>query len=274
MKRYGLVFLCAAAMAVAACGEDANNNGSSNNNGQNNNNNNSGPVYQKPDGSSCGKAGRSGVTACQSSAAGECQAGQFCNVEELTCSVGCTSDNNCADNQYCDIQGGLGQCKNCVVYTPPAPDPDPNPNPNPNPSTSACDTGGGKLITCSLADAAMAAQFIATCKAAQAEPELKPAIDAVLNCIELSKTDCAQMAKCVEDGDPDPDPDPDPNPNPMDSDCDKAATKATACDLLTAAEAADLVTSCKAKEAAGLVDEDAFCLASSLTCEDADLCFF
>jgi hypothetical protein len=162
---------------LAACGDDGIGGG--------------GGKLVKPDGSACGDAERSGVTACTASANGQCQAGQYCNSEQLTCSVGCTSDNNCAGNQYCDIAEGVGTCRNCVVQQTTV-----------EPGGSPCDDAGGKVRACG-ASAADAAGFVAGCKDFMADEEFKPLMEAILDCVDLAGTDCAEQAECLDDEDAD-----------------------------------------------------------------------
>ncbi|MFO0686934.1 MAG: hypothetical protein U0234_33025 [Sandaracinus sp.] len=66
--------------------------------------------------SSCGATGRSGTTPCEVTPSGTCAAGQWCNLEMVTCSVGCTSDANCpADEQCVRAAGeGVGVCQPCT----------------------------------------------------------------------------------------------------------------------------------------------------------------
>ena len=161
---------------VAACGDDGGGGGAGGN-------------LVKPDGSACGDAARSGVTTCTASANGQCQAGQYCNSEQLTCSVGCTSDNNCAGNQYCDIAEGVGTCRNCVVQ-----------QTTTVPGGSACDEAGDKVRACG-ASAADVAGFVAGCKDFIGDEEFKPLMEAVLDCIDLAGTDCAEQAECLSDED-------------------------------------------------------------------------
>jgi hypothetical protein len=246
------------AFTMTACGDDSGNNGNSNNE----------TTYVKPDGSSCGLASRSGVTECLSAFGGECQAGQYCDQSSLQCSVGCTSDNNCAGNQYCDITEGVGTCRNCVVQQPTEPDPV---NPNPQPA-SGCDGAGAKVRACG-ATAAETASFIAGCKDGLADPDFKDIFEAVISCIDLAGTNCAEQAECLGDGSEISEVDPNPNPTPA-NDCAKAEQKAVTCDVLTASEAAELRAECEAQTAAGLQHEEAFCLANAPVCEAAEMCFF
>ena len=258
MRLKMMVTMALSAFAMSACGDDGNSNG----NGNGNTN------YVKPDGSSCGEASRSGVTQCLASPGGECQAGQYCDQGSLQCSVGCTSDNNCAGNQYCDITEGVGTCRNCVVQQPTNPDPV---NPGPQPATS-CDSAGAKLRACDKS-ATETAGFIAGCKDGLADPEFKDIIDAVINCVELAGTNCAEQDECLGSEGGGEIPDPNPNPTPG-SDCTKAAEKATTCDVLMASEAAELKAECEAQTGAGMQHMEAFCLANAPTCDAAEMCLF
>ncbi len=101
------VLLCA--LALTACGDDGESKSGDNNSVNNTSANNA---------SECGEAGRTGVTDCIAAGALMCQAGQYCNDAELVCSVGCTSDNNCAGNQFCDLSGGApGTCLPCTEFS-------------------------------------------------------------------------------------------------------------------------------------------------------------
>lgn len=66
--------------------------------------------------SSCGSPGRSGTTSCAASVNGECPAGQYCDSEMLTCSLGCTSDENCPADEECvrDAGEAVGSCSACA----------------------------------------------------------------------------------------------------------------------------------------------------------------
>jgi len=63
----------------------------------------------------CGQPGRTGQTTCEASTAGTCPAGQYCDDVMLTCSTGCTSDDNCGANERCARAGGasVGACSPC-----------------------------------------------------------------------------------------------------------------------------------------------------------------
>jgi hypothetical protein len=64
---------------------------------------------------SCGSPGRSGTTTCLASPNAQCPAGQYCDSEMLTCSVGCTSDENCPADEECVRGSGeaVGTCTAC-----------------------------------------------------------------------------------------------------------------------------------------------------------------
>ncbi len=158
---------------LSACGDDADGGGQK--------------TYVKPDGSTCGDGSRSGLSSCTASANGECQAGQYCNSEQLTCSDGCLSDNNCAGNQYCDLTAGTGTCRNCTLQEPTV-----------NPGGSACDDGGAKVRACG-ASAADTATFIGFCKESLADEEFASLMEAVLDCIDLAGTDCAEQTQCLSE---------------------------------------------------------------------------
>jgi hypothetical protein len=149
-----------------------------------------GQTFVKPDGSSCGDGGRSGVTQCTASANGECQAGQYCNSQELTCSVGCTSDNNCAGNQYCDTAGGVGTCKACTAQTTSSGD-------------SSCDNAGKSLRACGVS-AVDTSAFVTACEDFMADEEFRELAELTLDCIELAGDDCEEQSTCISDegGDP------------------------------------------------------------------------
>lgn len=66
-----------------------------------------------------GACGRSngGVTQCTVVVGGSCSAGQYCNQAMLTCSPGCTSDDNCASGESCVRNPGeaVGACARCAT---------------------------------------------------------------------------------------------------------------------------------------------------------------
>lgn len=74
------------------------------------------PGSDAPPTSSCGMPGRTGTTSCDVTPSGTCPSGQWCNLEMVTCSVGCTSDGNCpADEQCVRAAGeGVGVCQPCA----------------------------------------------------------------------------------------------------------------------------------------------------------------
>jgi hypothetical protein len=64
--------------------------------------------------STCGKAGRTGVT---NENCGECSAGQYCDeADYMTCKPGCTSDANCGEAERCVRCGSapVGTCQACA----------------------------------------------------------------------------------------------------------------------------------------------------------------
>lgn len=67
-------------------------------------------------GGACGRSGN-GVTDCTGSVGGSCSAGQYCNTAMLTCTPGCTSDNNCSSGESCVRASGeaVGACQRCVT---------------------------------------------------------------------------------------------------------------------------------------------------------------
>ncbi len=269
-----LASLLLASLALAACGDttsgggsDDNNNSSSNNSSANNSSANNNDNLQKPDGSACGSASRTGETRCDASVNGSCQAGQYCDNTTLACEVGCTSDNNCAGNQYCDITDGVGLCRNCIVQEP---TPDPDPDPDPTPSNSSCEDGGDALRACG-ASAPDTAAFIAGCDDALSDPDLKPLVETLLRCIDLA-ADCDEQATCLEDEDTNNlNNNPNNNtPTPTDNMCDEAAAFALGCDLMDAAEAADFQATCEGNDAAGEFDDLAFCLSSAAETDDCE----
>jgi hypothetical protein len=65
-------------------------------------------------------ASNTGFTECGSFNTDECQPGQYCGDATYgDCYVGCTSDVNCASNQFCDLSDGtgLGTCAQCENNT-------------------------------------------------------------------------------------------------------------------------------------------------------------
>jgi hypothetical protein len=68
---------------------------------------------------SCGKEGRTGETAGTS--CGTCSAGQYCDTDGFNeCKPGCTSDNNCGENETCVRTGtnAVGTCRSCSEAQP------------------------------------------------------------------------------------------------------------------------------------------------------------
>ncbi len=63
----------------------------------------------------CGRAGRTGETACPVTVGGTCPAGQYCDMEMLTCTAGCTADDDCAADEQCIRAAGqaVGACEPC-----------------------------------------------------------------------------------------------------------------------------------------------------------------
>ncbi len=91
-------FASAVVLTLVACG------GGANNNSQNQNQN------QEP---ACGSEGRLGQSKCS---AKTCNAGQYCDDTGFpTCTPGCTSDDNCSENEYCKRSSGsaIGVCTRC-----------------------------------------------------------------------------------------------------------------------------------------------------------------
>lgn len=194
MKRL-MVLFCGILM-MAACGDDA-----SDNNDNTGKTSTGGTLVKPGTNEACGLAGRAGETDCLS---GEltCQAGQYCNVEMVTCSVGCTSDNNCAGNQFCDMsQGSPGICLNCVVQTQTSNNSSPQNHPDPNdppsndpPDMAACNKVINAGVACGLvpADQAAAAKTLCTME------ESADSINSLLTCINFAEGDCAQIDACGE----------------------------------------------------------------------------
>jgi hypothetical protein len=96
--------------ALIACNGSDGADGSNGANGSNGSNASGSSGNANP---SCGKAGRSGDT---NTKCGTCAAGQYCDDEDYnTCKLGCTSDNNCGESEYCYRVGGgaRGTCQSC-----------------------------------------------------------------------------------------------------------------------------------------------------------------
>lgn len=130
-------------------------------------------------------AGNTGFTECNAGLT-ECQPGQFCDSEMLSCSVGCTSDVNCASNQFCNLESGSpGVCENCVVQE--------------QETTGGGSSGGfscadavDALIACGFTQSAERAAAITTC-----ETDESGDFAQVLSCIETAGDDCDQVGTCV-----------------------------------------------------------------------------
>jgi len=200
-----LVVLFSGILLAVACGDDATK--SSGNTSSNNTvaaNNTSGEMLVKPGTTeACGLDGRVGDTECLQAGL-SCQAGQYCNTEELTCSVGCISDNNCASNQFCDLtMGSPGTCLNCVIYTPTQSGNNTANNTANNTSTNtanntstgisaACETIIDAGVTCELLPANQAAAAKTACSA-----EAAADVNLLLTCVNAAAGDCAQISECV-----------------------------------------------------------------------------
>lgn len=200
-----LVVLFSVLSMTAACGDDATK--SASNNGGANNGGGGGTVLVKPGTTeACGLVGREGKNICGLSMI-ECQAGQYCQNE--FCEVGCTSDNNCAANQFCapgTDNTGVGTCVNCETYTPPVSSnntPSNNTPSNNTPSnntptgiTAACDTIINAAVTCELVPANQAAAAKTGCS-----QESEADVNLLLTCVNAANGDCEQTEGCVGGGD-------------------------------------------------------------------------
>lgn len=191
-----LVLISVTLMAVA-CGDDASKSKSTPSNNGTTANNSTGEMLVKPGTTeACGLTGRVGDTDCLNGAL-TCQAGQYCNVEEITCSVGCTSDNNCASNQFCDLtMGSPGTCLNCVVYTPSSQGNNTTSNNTANNTptgvSAACETIVNAGVTCELIPANQAAAFKTECST-----DTSGDVNLLLTCVNAANGDCAQVTECV-----------------------------------------------------------------------------
>ena len=97
-------------------GNDAANSSESSSNGESNDSSNQ--SGNNSSGDECGDPDRDGVTECDFLGGGTCGAGQYCDPDRLTCSVGCLSHGDCAGDQFCDLGGGApGACRNCSEYS-------------------------------------------------------------------------------------------------------------------------------------------------------------
>ncbi len=179
-------------MAVA-CGDDASKSSGTPSNNSTSSNNTAGEVLVKPGtNEACGLAGRTGENMCGLSMI-TCQAGQYCDNE--FCSPGCTSDNNCAGNQFCSItEGSLGTCLNCVKQTQQSSNNTSTNNTSSNNTSGvspACETIVNAGVTCELIEANESAAAKTACTA-------EPAADAnvVLTCVNAANADCAQITQC------------------------------------------------------------------------------
>ena len=66
----------------------------------------------------CGRASN-GQSQCSVVIGGTCPAGQYCNQPMLSCSPGCTSDDNCSSGEACIRPSGqaVGACQRCATTT-------------------------------------------------------------------------------------------------------------------------------------------------------------
>lgn len=147
-------------------------------------------------GSGCGLEGRTGESAC-SFGNSTCQAGQYCQ-DDAFCEPGCTSDLNCASNEFCEKDGeAVGVCARCAT-----------------PMTGEGGAGGGQSgtgdcagfaqtsVTCGLAPANQQAAFQTACEVGLAEGgEDAQALQLAIACFQAAGGDCAQVQACAGGGD-------------------------------------------------------------------------
>ncbi len=177
MKLLKLTVLIFCVCLTVACGDEDGKSGGNNENNANN--------------SQCGDSNRNGNTLCGVSTQGACQAGQYCNEEELTCSVGCTSDNNCAGNQFCDLSAGSpGTCRNCSEFSSNNDNNENNAN-NANNTGGNCDDAIDEGVRCQVIPSAQAAAAKTACNMGDATE-----VSSLNSCVNAAGGDCDQVTTC------------------------------------------------------------------------------
>jgi hypothetical protein len=127
-----------------------------------------------------------------------CSAGQYCEDQVLnTCSDGCTSDANCAANQYCIKEGGsnVGTCQSGKTQ----------PTNNANPPTGVqarCEAAIDKGRSCE----ALTAQEVAIGKAACADTTSDGQLlaKAIADCVDAAGVCGQELTTCFKGDTPNP----------------------------------------------------------------------
>lgn len=142
----------------------------------------------------CGLAGRTGESSC-SFGNSTCPAGQYCDNDAF-CEPGCTSDLNCAANEFCEKEAGeaLGVCTRCMAMT----------------GEGGAGGGGNNGGCAGLASAGVTCMFFPANQEAAIATACTQVIamggeDAMgaqlaITCVEAAGGDCAQIQTCLGGG--------------------------------------------------------------------------
>ena len=142
-----------------------------------------------------------GFTSCGDNV---CQPGQYCGFA-MFCSVGCTSDANCAANQRCDTANpdlsGVSQCVNRPAGMDAGPSTTPDAGPSTTPDaggmTGPCDAVGMELQACGAIDNVEYAQLTTACNMGLLSPAEQQAFIACVN----AGADCTEKEACLGEDD-------------------------------------------------------------------------
>lgn len=148
-------------------------------------------------------ANRTGKTSCGTFGLEKvsCSAGQYCEDQVLnTCSDGCTSDANCASNQYCIKEGGnnVGTCQS--GKTQPTNNSNPKTN-NSNPPTglqARCEAAIDKGRSCDALTAQEVAAGKAACGDTSSDGQLLA--KAIADCVDAAAVCGSELTSCFKGG--------------------------------------------------------------------------